>query len=92
MEVEKSRKKFWPFQKKCLTLPRLILKHMRQTTTPTPAVLTFRRGKQTATAVSDGRHHATYHPVEGRKWHRKLSSAIAHLETLGFAIETDSWE
>lgn len=52
--------------------------------------LTFRKGIKQATVVTDGLHYATYEAGE-RKWHSKLSKAIAYLEARGYKIIVDLW-
>lgn len=52
--------------------------------------LTFRKGDKQAFVVTDGLHYATYERDE-RKWHRKLSTAIAYLESRGYTIIVDLW-
>lgn len=53
-------------------------------------VLTFRMGDRQATVCTDGLHYATYETC-GRKWHKSLTTAIAHLEGKGYKILVDLW-
>lgn len=63
---------------------------MKQNGTQTE-VLTFQKGRQVATVVTDGLHFATY-MENGRQWHRSMSGAVAHLESKGFKIIVDVWQ
>ena len=53
-------------------------------------VLSFRRGYRLATVCTDGLHFASY-DEQGRKWHKSLTSAVAHLEAQGYKIIIDLW-
>lgn len=53
-------------------------------------VLTFRKGDQIATVVTDGNVHQTYE-FEDVKRHGSLNMAISYLEAMGYEIETDSF-
>lgn len=53
-------------------------------------VLIFRKGDRQATVCTDGLHYATY-DSRGRKWHKSLTAAIAHLEGRGYKIIVDLW-
>lgn len=53
-------------------------------------VLTFRRGDQIATVVTDGNVHQTYEPDKVKR-HGSLNMAISYLEAMGYEIEIDSF-
>lgn len=53
-------------------------------------VLTFRRGDQIATVVTDGNVHQTYE-LDKVKRHGSLNMAISYLEAMGYEIVTDSF-
>lgn len=53
-------------------------------------VLSFRRGDRLATVCTDGLHFASY-DEQGRKWHKSLTSAVAHLEAQDYKIIIDLW-
>lgn len=53
-------------------------------------VLSFRKGDRLATVCTDGLHFASY-DEHGRKWHKSLTMAIAHLEAQGYKIIIDLW-
>lgn len=55
-----------------------------------PEVITFRNGDVPATIVTNGESIRTYTSDEV-KGHRKLNSAIAHLEYKGYSIMMDEW-
>lgn len=53
-------------------------------------VLTFRRGDQSATVVTDGQTHKTYE-WETCKQHGSLNMAISYLEAMGYSIDVESF-
>lgn len=76
------------------------MQHINQVT----EVLTFRRGDNIATVVTNGVRHKTYAFEEynvyarhkTREWveideHARLSQAIAHLESKGYSIDMEAF-
>lgn len=61
----------------------------RQSILPTE-VLSFRRGDNLATVVTDGTTHRTYE-LELTRRHSSLHRAIAYLEGKGYTIEIDKF-
>lgn len=53
-------------------------------------VLSFRRGDNLATVVTDGTTHRTYE-IELTRKHSSLHRAIAYLEGKGYSIEIDKF-
>lgn len=58
--------------------------------TPTESLHFRRQDGRQATVVTNGKQVRTYEPNRCLK-HRKLSSAIAHLESAGYEIEIDNF-
>lgn len=64
---------------------------MQQKKSTTEAVgLTFRKGGQVATVVSNGQCHAVYTPA-GRTFAPSLHAGIAKLEAQGYKLAIDEW-
>ena len=53
-------------------------------------VLSFRRGDNLATIVTDGRIHQTYE-LELTKRHSSLTKAISYLAAKGYTVEIDKF-
>lgn len=53
-------------------------------------VLTFKKGDQIATVVTDGSVHQTYEHDKVKR-HGSLNMAISYLEAMGYDIVTDSF-
>lgn len=49
-------------------------------------VLTFMKGDALATVVTDGHRYHSYENRNGRRIHKSLGAAIAHLEYRGYEI------
>lgn len=49
-------------------------------------VLTFMKGDEQATVVTDGHRYHSYENRNGRRIHKSLGAAIAHLEYRGYQI------
>lgn len=62
---------------------------MTVTRTPTESLHFRHRDGRQSTVVTNGKQVRTYEPTRCLKY-RKLSSAIAHLEALGYEIEIDN--
>lgn len=63
---------------------------MITTKQPTESLHFRHRDGRQATVVTNGNQVRTYEPTRCLK-HRKLSSAIAHLEAVGYVIEIDNF-
>ena len=61
---------------------------MNTTKQPTESLHFRHKDGRQATVVTNGNQVRTYEPTHCLK-HRKLSSAIAHLEAVGYVIEID---
>lgn len=64
---------------------RLLTKSMYIQITMEVETITFTKGTQVATVVTNGERTHTYEDT-GRKVHKKLSTAIAYLECRGYSI------